>query len=1037
MWKAAATLVSSELLNSCPSVARAVTMFWKFNLITTSHVETLLSKENVTLRELMDEEDILQECKAQTKRLVEFLVRPEVMEELVDLITHEPPEDVDEKMRYRYANIACEILTSDVQQINDTLVRSETLMARLLGFLDNEAPLNPLLASFFTKVASMLISRKADSMFYVCMQKENFVSLLLKHIETSAIMDLLLKFVACTDSEALRVSITQWLDKEKLVQQLVALIDPGCSEEKQSNAAEALCEMIKLSREQMSLLQEKAPADPLLESLESTESVAALLEHMFSGDEMSESVFVNGISVLLSLLEFRKQGLAGQQQQQQQQNGNNADGPNGGGLGGGSGPGMMQSETAVFTSLFFRENAEQMTALDVERLRVGVEKVLAAVLPRLSDFLKLLMDPPQKLCWTTTFGVLDPPLGQTRLEVCHLVNALINSNNEDVNKKLAELGALPTILDLFFEYSWNNFLHTQVAQLVSSVISSAHSLDQEGNKVHPLLDQLLGSCTLVQRCLDAWDANTVEQSQPGKHRRGYMGHLTKIVNDIVAAADGGNNAEIVRERLKDLPEDMQGRWKTFTTETLAEINKKNTVILGGGMPNVSSTDDDECIDLRDVGFHQEAALQQAFSDYQMEQVTSNFVEQFGFNDDEFVEADENLVGQLDQLARANFQLPPEVNMQSQAELFERICREKVQTLDDADSDDDIWDDKEVVLSPDTRGRRLVLKWKHPLHSLMRLTDDSEEPYSSDSDDENGPRPSAAATTSEEVKMDVDQAAELDATVAMDTTSPWENAATSNVDSGWATFDNFANFEAAAAAADTTTPAMPVAMETSEQVPSPPTVEAPAVPLPQPSNEPDSTKCPEAASMLAPAIGSHCEPSATEQKPTVESTVGDVPKVECSDSSAPKASTSSSGVNCVELNSAEVSSSADTSIQGNRLPEPVDGPADSTPASVDVSATCKPVSTSTCANGPLPSVEPPKTTSATQISTQRLEDASKANGSGASADEVTATTTAAQPTPGTADGTDPSAPTTTMMPSPTPSTVQPQAPTQPQVQNGPL
>ncbi|XP_037524345.1 serine/threonine-protein phosphatase 6 regulatory subunit 3 isoform X4 [Rhipicephalus sanguineus] len=1020
-------------------------MFWKFNLITTSHVETLLSKENVTLRELMDEEDILQECKAQTKRLIEFLVKPEVMDELVDLITHEPPEDVDEKMRYKYPNIACEILTSDVQQINDTLVRSETLMAKLLGFLDNEPPLNPLLASFFTKTAGILVARKADSMFYVCMQKENFVPLLLKHIETSAIMDLLLKFVACTDSEALRASITQWLDKAQVVQQLVALIDPGCSEEKHSNAAEALCEMIKLSREQMSLLQEKAPADPLLESLESTETVAALLEHMFSGDRTCESVFVNGISVLLSLLEFRKQGLAGQQQQQQQQqNSNNADGPNGGGLGGGSsgGTGMMQNETACFASLFFRsENAEQMTALDVERLRAGVDKVLAAVLPRLGDFLKLLMDPPQKLCWTTTFGVLDPPLGQTRLEVCHLVNALINSNNDDVNKKLAELGALPTILDLFFEYSWNNFLHTQVAQLVSAVISSAHSLDQEGNKVHPLLDQLLGSCTLVQRCLDAWDANNLEQSQPGKHRRGYMGHLTKIVNDIVTAADGGNNSEIVRERLKDLPEDMQGRWKTFTTETLVEINKKNTVSLGGGMPNVSSTDEDECIDLRDVSFHQEAALQQvfprsvqqAFSDYQMEQVTSNFVEQFGFNDDEFVEADENLVGQLDQLARANFQLPPEVNMQSQAELFERICREKVQTLDDADSDDDIWDDKEVVLSPDTRGRR-------------RLTDDSEEPYSSDSDDENGPRPSAVATSSEEVKMDVDQAAEHDATVAMDTTSPWENAATSNVDSGWATFDNFANFGAAnfEAAADTTTPAMPVAMETSDQVPSSPALEGAAASSPQPSIEPDSTKCPEVTPATVPAIvpeiGGHCEPSAAEQKPTVESTVGDLPKAECPDSSAPKPSTSSSAVNCIELNSAEVSSSADTSVQENRVPEPIDGPADSTPACTDSGDASKPVAMPTCANGPVPSsVEPPKTCSATQISTQRLEDSSKANGSGTSADEVvtatTTTTTAAQPAPSAADGTDPSAPTTTTMPSTT--ATLPQPPTQPQVQNGPL
>ncbi|CAN8022679.1 unnamed protein product [Ixodes persulcatus] len=454
-------------------------MFWKFNLITTSHLETLLGKENVTLKELMDEEDILQECKAQTKLLIEFLVRPDVMDELVSLIIQEPAEDIDEKLRYKYPNIACEILTSDVPQINEALVRSETLMAKLLGYLEAEPPLNPLLASFFSKTAGILVSRRADTMFYACMQKENFVNLLLKHIDTSAIMDLLLKFVACADSEILRTSITQWLDSARVVQQLVALIDPSCSEDHHSNAAEALCEMIKLSREQMSLLQEKAPADPLLESLESTETVAELLNHMFSSDKTNESVFVNGISVLLSLLEFRKQGLAGQQQQLQK---NGEGGGPEGGLGG-LGGGMLQGETACFASLFFRsENTEQMTALDVERLRAGVGKVLAAVLPRLGDFLALLADPPQKVSWTTTFGLLDPPLGQTRLEVCHLVNALINSNDDGVNQRLADLGALPTILELFFAYSWNNFLHTQVVHMVSAVMSSAHGLDQEGNK---------------------------------------------------------------------------------------------------------------------------------------------------------------------------------------------------------------------------------------------------------------------------------------------------------------------------------------------------------------------------------------------------------------------------------------------------------------------------------------------------------------------------------------------------------------------------
>ena len=46
-------------------------MFWKFDLHTSSHLEALLDKEDVTLTELMDEEDVLQECKAQNRRLLQ------------------------------------------------------------------------------------------------------------------------------------------------------------------------------------------------------------------------------------------------------------------------------------------------------------------------------------------------------------------------------------------------------------------------------------------------------------------------------------------------------------------------------------------------------------------------------------------------------------------------------------------------------------------------------------------------------------------------------------------------------------------------------------------------------------------------------------------------------------------------------------------------------------------------------------------------------------------------------------------------------
>ncbi|NWW51539.1 PP6R2 phosphatase, partial [Thinocorus orbignyianus] len=76
-------------------------MFWKFDLNTTSHVDKLLDKEDVTLQELMDEDDILQECKAQNRKLLDFLCQQHCMEELVTLITHEPPLDMDEKVRFK------------------------------------------------------------------------------------------------------------------------------------------------------------------------------------------------------------------------------------------------------------------------------------------------------------------------------------------------------------------------------------------------------------------------------------------------------------------------------------------------------------------------------------------------------------------------------------------------------------------------------------------------------------------------------------------------------------------------------------------------------------------------------------------------------------------------------------------------------------------------------------------------------------------------------------------------------------------------
>ena len=47
------------------------------------------------------------------------------MEELVSLIITEPSTDLQDNVKYKYSNLACELLVSDVSQMNDMLGDTE------------------------------------------------------------------------------------------------------------------------------------------------------------------------------------------------------------------------------------------------------------------------------------------------------------------------------------------------------------------------------------------------------------------------------------------------------------------------------------------------------------------------------------------------------------------------------------------------------------------------------------------------------------------------------------------------------------------------------------------------------------------------------------------------------------------------------------------------------------------------------------------------------------------------------------------------
>ncbi|XP_067902514.1 serine/threonine-protein phosphatase 6 regulatory subunit 3 isoform X3 [Heterodontus francisci] len=734
-------------------------MFWKFDLHTSSHIDTLLEKEDVTLTELMDEEDVLQECKAQNRKLLDFLVRSQSMEDLVTYITQEPPDDMDEKMKYKYPNISCELLTSDVAQLNDRLAEDEPLLTRLYSFLQNEPPLNPLLASFFSKVLSILISRKPDQIITFLRKRDAFVSLMLKHIGTSALMDLLLRLLTCIEPPQLRQDVLNWLNEEKIIQQLIEMVHPSQDEDRHSNASQSLCEIIRLSRDQMIQMQSSPEPDPLLSTIEKQETLEYLLANVLD-KEKTESAIVNCIQILLTLLETRRPAFEGQ---------------------------LEICPTGMNHATFSVSNS-----------------TLQAIRQRLKDFHQILLEPPKKSAMKTTWGVLDTPVGNTRLNVVRLVASLLQTNTHSINAEFVELNTMDVLLDMYFRYIWNNFLHVQVEICIATILGSPppHDTSTENNiednsntaRENILIKHLFTKCRLIQRILDAWENNEKEQLSGGR-RRGYMGHLTRIANAIVHNTEKGPNSVLMNQLLKDLCEDDRERWETFITGSLAETNKKNTIDLVS-THNIHSSSDDE-VDFKEPGFAPDSGLQQ-----------------FGFNDEEFADQEDIVNVPFERIADINFSL--NTNESANVALFEACCKERIQQFDDSGSDEeDIWDEKDITFAQDAQNR----------HRSSGSTDSEE---STDSEDEDGDKQNnsfepSRASPDDRMEVDTNDAPGWTANfeVPMETANItaansnepilWSSGDSVPQETGWATFSDFSS---QLSSKDPLRSSSPVDMETS-------------------------------------------------------------------------------------------------------------------------------------------------------------------------------------------------------------------------------
>lgn len=213
-------------------------MFWRFGgYATVSAIDTLLEKPEVTLEELLDESDLIQELKQHNTKLIEYLREDKILERLLEYVVApklnivafekrevapekelelekskefsfsklpEAPEDEEderEKKRNRYAYVAAEVLSSDNWSICESLMENQALLRKFWDFLRLPPPLDPLQASYFTKVNEALLDKKTEEMLDLFKSIDGAVKNMLQHVDSPMVMDLLLKIISLEKAE--------------------------------------------------------------------------------------------------------------------------------------------------------------------------------------------------------------------------------------------------------------------------------------------------------------------------------------------------------------------------------------------------------------------------------------------------------------------------------------------------------------------------------------------------------------------------------------------------------------------------------------------------------------------------------------------------------------------------------------------------------------------------------------------------------------------------------------------------------------------
>ncbi|KJR84246.1 SIT4-associating protein SAP190 [Sporothrix schenckii 1099-18] len=415
-------------------------MFWKFGgYANISPIDAILDRPDFTLEELLDEGDLLGDVKAHNNKLLEFLRQKDIVLKLLayvvapkaepvagpptteetertdsaegELPSEPPEEDIErgrsrifgrsrasssvtdggldeedeaEKKRMRYAFVSCEILASDNWSICDTLLdpANRAELNKFWEFLKRPSPLDPLQASYFTKVNESLFDKKVEDMVNFLKGVDGAVQDMLRHVDCPMVMDLLLKIITLDRPEAYQ-GIVEWLYTQDIMPTLLAFLSPENSWATQTSAGDFIKAIITVSANATQHEQTCIGPNELTRQLVSHPCIDELIGYMLKGG----NALTVGVGIVIEVI--RK---------------NNSD--------------------------YDPDVGTEANSIPSSRDPIYLGTLLRMFAQNVPNFMQLMNNAPaQKSRLNSTFGEKIEPLGFDRFKTCELMAELLHCSN--------------------------------------------------------------------------------------------------------------------------------------------------------------------------------------------------------------------------------------------------------------------------------------------------------------------------------------------------------------------------------------------------------------------------------------------------------------------------------------------------------------------------------------------------------------------------------------------------------------------------------